>query len=461
MPEKVIRTTRSTCGQCLKEVDATIVLRDGRVLIAKECSEHGPQETLLSTDPDDYLSRYEKYEKLVARNRADAKPLRSYHLHMTDSCNLNCPICYTSTVGAREVVPSKQLKCVIESFEGVRLNLFGGEPTTHPELFEIVRMIRNAGNTPVLYTNGIRLTDAKYTRALRSAGVGEVHIGFDGFRESTYRQLRGCDLLDKKLKAIDSAVDAGFTVILEATVVKGLNDDELGDMLRFAVSRRGVSAQVFRVLALVNQNTEPSQRLVTSEIVSALEEQTGGAFDSGSFADFQHILYHYTSIFGITRYGCFDNRYYLLKRETDGHFKGIGELLDLSSLREVFEQTDGLPAPRLAKIARLAAAAPAHLRSIDSLKLAHAALGNLVMERFSSVHKPVERDSAFFILEIASSCDQDNFDRTIVENCPSGIYYRGELYDSLGMAYMCNRMKDASCPDHEGFCRECRVEIGG
>jgi uncharacterized radical SAM superfamily Fe-S cluster-containing enzyme len=124
----------------------------------------------------------------------------------------------------------------------VNLQLSGGEPTTRDDLPDIIAAAATAGISFIqLNTNGLRLADEPgYAESLRAAGLASVFLQFDGLSDDTYRAIRGRPLLAQKLRAVERCAAAGLAVVLVPTVVPGVNDRELGDLVRYAASWAGV-----------------------------------------------------------------------------------------------------------------------------------------------------------------------------------------------------------------------------
>ena len=121
---------------------------------------------------------------------------------------------------------------------------------------------------------------------LREAGVSCAFLQFDGLCDSTYEALRGRALLDTKLRAIDSCAAAGLPVVLVPTLVPGINVSEIGEMLRFALSRapqvRGVHFQPVSYFGRCELK-EPETRLTIPRILREIEAQTDGAMKEADF----------------------------------------------------------------------------------------------------------------------------------------------------------------------------------
>ena len=124
------------------------------------------------------------------------------------------------------------------------MQLTGGEPTVRADLPEIVRMGRERGFWGVeVNTNGVVIArDPAYLRRLVEAGCTGIYLQFDGVSAEPYRTIRGADLLDVKLRAVENCRAAGIQVVLAMTIVSGVNDQEIGATLRYALDNADVVA---------------------------------------------------------------------------------------------------------------------------------------------------------------------------------------------------------------------------
>lgn len=118
------------------------------------------------------------------------------------------------------------------------LMVSGGEPTVRKDLPEfLLRAMERPITRILLNTNGRRIAkdDAFLNFLAEHRDRLEVYLQFDGFRPETHQTLRGEDLVREKRRALDRLQNAGIWTTLVMTVVKGVNDDEVGDVLQLGL----------------------------------------------------------------------------------------------------------------------------------------------------------------------------------------------------------------------------------
>ena len=298
-------TTQSVCTQCLRQIEARIVIKDERVYMDKWCPVHGSERVLIADDAAYYrLGRevFVKAPELPGHFATQMKhgcpydcglcPDHMQHaclsvVEITDHCNLRCPTCYASSGPERLTHRSldevrAMLDAVIRSEgEADVVQLSGGEPTLHPAFFEI---LAEARARPIkhlmLNTNGIRIAqDQAFAERLAGHRQGfEVYLQFDSLRRAPLLDLRGADLRRVREQALArlNALDISTTLVM--TVKRGINDDEIGGVIRFAASQpcvRGVTLQPVQDAGRVEGYDARLHRLTVSEVRRRIVEQSG------------------------------------------------------------------------------------------------------------------------------------------------------------------------------------------
>ena len=163
-------------------------------------------------------------------------------MEVTQRCDLHCSFCYADSGSGRKEDPSLDListwyEAMAATGKACNIQLSGGEPTTRDDLPAIVARGRDLGFFFIqINTNGIRLGQRpEYVRDLKKAGLSSVFLQFDGTEDEIYLRVRGKRLLDEKRRAIEICKEQGIGVVLVPTVIPGVNDHNLGDILKQAL----------------------------------------------------------------------------------------------------------------------------------------------------------------------------------------------------------------------------------
>ncbi len=254
---KKIENTTGLCPECLRPVPAEIIEKDGGIYLRKTCPQHGPEETLISSDGKWYnrvMSFSPRLETPLVRAGAAAKdcPLdcgfcASHQQRMflpvvpvTSACNLDCPVCYTINKNKNAYFMSTDQFAVI--LERIRehdpgmsiINFTGGEPLCHPRFDRLVEMCREAGiHRITVSTNGLAfLENEALLERLTELGT-RIVLSFNSFRPEPYRATAGRDLLEKKLAILRLLEKYKPVTTLLTVAGAGLNDGETGEIVRY------------------------------------------------------------------------------------------------------------------------------------------------------------------------------------------------------------------------------------
>ena len=320
------------CPICLRELEAEVREEDGRVWLVRECPDHGTIRGQVGVEPwyQEGLSR----DFFALNGKApvtDDYDFPVYNLFLTMRCNMRCPICSVNGGDEGSEMTGKDVDDFLSKVRGVQVNLFGGEPTLRDDLVDIVRRVRKSGNLPVLFTNGKRLVEPGYIDDLLVAGLAEVRLQFDSFDDAALEHLRG-----ERVAALHEEVLSALEVrkvptVLEVAVARGINEGELGDILRYAVEHPFIRAVGFRSLTRLGRaRREKETALMNDELALLLEEQTDGQFNLRDLYRFQRLFFALYHVLG--RLNCFYNHHIVLVREHGGGFTPLPRLLDLSAL---------------------------------------------------------------------------------------------------------------------------------
>ena len=295
--------TTSLCETCLTLVPAKIHFEDGKVFYLKRCETHGSQKTLISTDIS-YFKKCKEYFKepdLPYLHQTETIrgcpydcglcPDHEQHtclalIEINQKCNLQCPVCFADSS------PKQNKEISIETFERMLdtlvasekepdlLQISGGEPTLHPQILPFLQLAKTKPIRHImLNTNGIRIAqDEEFVIELAKLKPGfEVYLQFDSLNAEALREIRGADLLSVRKKALANLEKHQVSTTLVVVVKKGLNDDELGKIIEFALGYKCVRGVTFQPIqdAGRNENFElDSNRIVLSEIREKILEQS-------------------------------------------------------------------------------------------------------------------------------------------------------------------------------------------
>jgi cyclic pyranopterin phosphate synthase len=156
-----------------------------------------------------------------------------------------------------------------------KLRLTGGEPLLRHRLADLVRLLVVVPGIDDLGLTTNALLLAEQADELREAGVHRLNISLDTLRPETFRQIARRNGLDKVLAGIDAARLAGFASIkLNAVVVRGLNEDDVVPLARFA-SERGMEMRFIEYMPIGAEPWERHQAVLAHEILDQLEREFG------------------------------------------------------------------------------------------------------------------------------------------------------------------------------------------
>lgn len=295
--------TMSICSTCLRRVDAKIVIEDNKVFMLKQCQHHGHEKVLIASDAEYYkrIRNYIKPSEMPLKFGTKVKYGCPYDcglctdheqhsclslVEITDRCNLTCPTCYacsSPTYGRHRTVEEVErlFDNIVES-EGEPdvVQISGGEPTVHPDFFKILDI---AKSKPIrhlmLNTNGIKIANEKgFAERLAEYAPGfEIYLQFDSFKKEALQTMRGADLRLIREKALDALNRLNLSTTLVVTLQKGLNTDEIGKIVDFAVKQpcvRGVTFQPTQVAGRLENFYPVKDRITLTEVRQEILNQT-------------------------------------------------------------------------------------------------------------------------------------------------------------------------------------------
>jgi hypothetical protein len=297
-------TTSSVCSVCLFRVEAKIIIKNNHVYMDKWCPEHGTERVLIADDADYYRLCREVYVKQPEMpNQFNTAmhygcpydcglcPDHMQHsclsvIEITDHCNLRCPVCYADS--GPERLTHRSYEQVIAMLDAVVKNegepdvvqISGGEPTLHPDFWRILDAARERPIKHLMInTNGLRIArEDGFAEKLAEYGSGlEIYLQFDSLHKNVHKVLRGADLTDIRKQALEKLNALDISTTLVVTVKKGLNDDQIGEIIQFALQQpcvRGVTLQPIQDAGRVENFDSNQHRLTVSELRRRIIEQS-------------------------------------------------------------------------------------------------------------------------------------------------------------------------------------------
>ena len=302
--------TSSVCPVCLRVLDAQKRSEKDGIYLDKSCPEHGQFSALIWEGNLASYLRWNSGNTAVDPPREGRAPekgcphdcgLCTAHLRkgccmlleVTKRCNLRCPVCFAAAGESGEADLSlaeieKQYDFLMAHGGPFNIQLSGGEPTMRDDLPAIIRMGREKGFTFFqLNTNGLRLAEETgYAEKLRAAGLNTVFLQFDGLHNEVYIKLRGKALLEEKQRCVERCAAAGLGVVLVPVIARGVNEDEVGPILRFALEHapavRGVHFQPVSYFGRCGLD-RPERPITIPKLLRLIEEQTDGKMKAADF----------------------------------------------------------------------------------------------------------------------------------------------------------------------------------
>jgi len=300
------KTTRSLCPECTQLIDATIFEESGKVVMEKRCPTHGEFRDIVYSDAKLYL-KMEQWSFGDSRGLSNpavttAKTcpedcglcnLHTSHtglanVDLTNRCNLTCPVCFANANTAGYVY-EPDFETVRKMLQALRdqkpvagriVQFSGGEPTIYPRFLDVLRMAGEMGFSHLqAATNGLKFTDLEFAQQCKEAGLHTLYLQFDGVCDDVYRRTRGERLWEKKLQCIENVKKAGLKIVFVPTIVKGVNDHQIGDILRLALEyiecTSGISFQPVAFTGRIARHELEAKRFTLSDFAHAVEQQTG------------------------------------------------------------------------------------------------------------------------------------------------------------------------------------------
>ncbi len=286
------------------EIKATIIERDGRILMVKDCPLHGHFEDVMSIDP----AMFKHLEEVFPGRDIDAHNDETLHNHgsstvkygrgsvltvdLTNRCNMMCDPCFmdANQVGFVHELTWDDIKTVLDNAITIKprrqmsVQFSGGEPTISPYFLDAVRYARRVGyNSVQAATNGIEFAKSpEFAREAAKAGLRYAYLQFDGIGNAANSHRRVGNLFDVKLRAIENLWSAGVDIVPVITIVNGVNNEQVGRVVEFALDNpRKINFLSFQPVSFTGRDEEitperrQAQRYTLSHLAHDVKNQTG------------------------------------------------------------------------------------------------------------------------------------------------------------------------------------------
>ena len=302
-----IESTEGLCPSCLARVPAEIGIWAGSIYLRKRCPTHGTQWALREKYAAFYLrrTRFDKPGTTFIPQTQIGRgcpfdcglcPAHGQHtciglIEITPHCDLACPDCYAKP-GSAGLLSMATVEKMLDFYQEAEhgkaeiVQISGGEPASHPDILEILRLAKaKRFKYVMLNTNGSRLAqDREFARELGAlAGNFEVYLQFDGFDRQAVARLRGADLLDVKLRALDRLREFAIPATLVMTVKAGVNEAEVGKVIECGLRNPSVRGVNFQPTAYYGAEPPPPNRMTLTGVLEAIETHTGGRLRMDDF----------------------------------------------------------------------------------------------------------------------------------------------------------------------------------
>lgn len=301
--------TNSLCPECGNVIKARKFAEGKEVFMEKECPEHGYFKELISPDVDFYMSLF-TYR--FGDNRGFTNPIihadqskdcpgncgicNQHHSHtcmanvdLTNRCDMRCPVCFANA-NAMGYVTEPSMEQIRQMMQTLRdrkpvpckvIQFSGGEPTIHPDFVEIVKTAKEMGFSQIqIATNGKNLSDYDFAKRCHDAGLNTLYLQFDGVTKDVYKKTRAEDVLEQKLQCIEVCRKVGLRIVLVPTIIKGINNHQVGAIVKFACDHAdvisGISFQPVCFTGRISERDRMKQRYTITHLALDIEKQTNG-----------------------------------------------------------------------------------------------------------------------------------------------------------------------------------------
>jgi hypothetical protein len=294
--EIYLRSTLAYCSDCGKSEFARIVARPSGVYMERMCPAQGGRQVRIARDAAWYRARTSIPRKVCETGERLPSKLGCPHdcgpcqwhtggLHLpvfsiTNDCNLDCPICFTYNRPDMKYYKSVEetrniIGHILERSGGVQLiNLTGGEPTLHPQLFEILDVCNQEGIGRVtMNSNGLKIAgDRRFAERIKAAGV-QVVLSLDTLDAQKSRLIHGKDITKAKRKCLQTLEELEIPTTLLSVCIKGVNETDVAEIVHGYFHKPHVRSITIQNMTFTGENGssfEPREHITLDEVEALL-----------------------------------------------------------------------------------------------------------------------------------------------------------------------------------------------
>src|SRR5437764_9992979 len=286
------------------EIKATILERDGKILMVKDCPLHGHFEDVMAMDTAFFKHLEDVFPGRDIRAHNDEK----LHKHgsstithgrgsvltidLTNRCNMMCDPCFmdANQVGFVHELTWDDIKTMLDNAVTIKpkrqmsVQFSGGEPTISPFFLKAVSYAREVGYTSVqAATNGIEFAKSpEFCQQAADAGLRYAYLQFDGIGNAANEHRKVGNLFDVKLRAIENLYTNGVDIIPVITIINGINNEQVGRIVQFALDNpKRIPFLSFQPVSFtgrdeaVTDERRAAQRYTLSHLAHDVKNQTG------------------------------------------------------------------------------------------------------------------------------------------------------------------------------------------
>jgi uncharacterized radical SAM superfamily Fe-S cluster-containing enzyme len=327
------------------EIKATILERDGKILMVKDCPVHGHFEDVMAIDTAFFKHLEDSFPGSDIRSHNDEK----LHNHgtstikygrgavltidLTNRCNMMCDPCFmdANQVGFVHELSWEDIKTLLDNAISIKpkrqmsVQFSGGEPTLSPYFLDACAYAVKVGyNSVQAATNGIEFAkNPEFAKKAAEAGLRYAYLQFDGIGNAANSHRLVGNLFDVKLRAIENLYNAGVDLVPVTTIVNGVNNEQVGRIIQFALDNpKKINFLSFQPVSFTGRDEEitderrAAQRYTLSHLAHDVKTQTGMGEPTrdwfpisfvGTFSDWSDLIHGPQQDWGALTCGCHPN----------------------------------------------------------------------------------------------------------------------------------------------------------